>query len=165
MVAYDWVINSPGRLHSFTLSSCSVMSGSATPWIIAHQVRLSMGLSQQEYWSGLPFHSPGEYSWARDWTQVSRTAGRLFTVWATGLGVPKDQYLLCCVFQDFSVNIPNDCLSHLNISGKKRKENHTIIKKLLCPGDRCWGKWWWASSSVLDTGEITAASVIVWGVL
>ena len=27
----------------------------ATPWTIAHQALLSMGLSQQEYWNGLPF--------------------------------------------------------------------------------------------------------------
>ena len=29
-------------------------------WTIAHQVPLSMGFSQQEYWSGLPFPSPGD---------------------------------------------------------------------------------------------------------
>ena len=29
-----------------------------TPWTVAHQVPLSMGLSRQEYWSGLPFPSP-----------------------------------------------------------------------------------------------------------
>ena len=29
-----------------------------TPWTIACQGPLSMGLSQQEYWSELPFHSP-----------------------------------------------------------------------------------------------------------
>ena len=28
------------------------------PQIIALQVPLSMGFSRQEYWSGLPFHSP-----------------------------------------------------------------------------------------------------------
>ena len=27
----------------------------ATPWTIAHQAPLSMGLPRQEYWSGLPF--------------------------------------------------------------------------------------------------------------
>ena len=27
---------------------------------IAHQVSLSMGFSRQEYWSGLPFPSPGD---------------------------------------------------------------------------------------------------------
>ena len=30
----------------------------STPWIIAHQASLSMGLSRQEYWSGLPFPPP-----------------------------------------------------------------------------------------------------------
>ena len=31
----------------------------ATPWTIAQQASLSMGFSRQEYWSGLPFLSPG----------------------------------------------------------------------------------------------------------
>ena len=30
------------------------------PWTEAHQVLLSMGLSRQEHWSGLPFSSPGD---------------------------------------------------------------------------------------------------------
>ena len=30
----------------------------AVPWTVAHQVPLSMELSRQEYWSGLPFSSP-----------------------------------------------------------------------------------------------------------
>jgi len=32
----------------------------ATPWSTAHQALLSMGFSRQEYWSGLPFPSPGD---------------------------------------------------------------------------------------------------------
>ena len=32
----------------------------ATPWTVAHQVPLSMELSKQEYWSELPFPSPGD---------------------------------------------------------------------------------------------------------
>ena len=32
----------------------------ATPWTIAHQAPLSMGFSRQEYWSRLPFPSPGD---------------------------------------------------------------------------------------------------------
>ena len=32
----------------------------ATPWTVAGQARLSMGFSRQEYWSGLPFPSPGD---------------------------------------------------------------------------------------------------------
>ena len=31
-----------------------------TPWTVAHQAPLSMGFSKQEYWSGLPFPSPGD---------------------------------------------------------------------------------------------------------
>ena len=31
-----------------------------TPWTVAHQAPLSMGFSRQEYWSGLPFPSPGD---------------------------------------------------------------------------------------------------------
>ena len=31
----------------------------ATPWTVALQAPLSMGFSRQEYWSRLPFPSPG----------------------------------------------------------------------------------------------------------
>ena len=31
-----------------------------TPWTIAHQAPPSIGFSRQEYWSGLPFPSPGD---------------------------------------------------------------------------------------------------------
>ena len=31
-----------------------------TTWTVAHQAPLSMGFSRQEYWSGLPFPSPGD---------------------------------------------------------------------------------------------------------
>ena len=32
----------------------------AAPWTVARQAPLSMGLPRQEYWSGLPFPSPGD---------------------------------------------------------------------------------------------------------
>ena len=31
-----------------------------TPWTVAPQAPLLMGFSRQEYWSGLPFPSPGD---------------------------------------------------------------------------------------------------------
>ena len=53
----------------------------ATPWTVAHQASLSMGFSQQEHWSGLPF-PPLEGLSYRDQT-VSLTspalASRFFT--------------------------------------------------------------------------------------
>ena len=32
----------------------------ATPWTVAYQASPSMGFSRREYWSGLPFPSPGD---------------------------------------------------------------------------------------------------------
>ena len=40
--------------------SRSVMSDSVTTWTVARQAPLSMGCFRQEYWSGLPFPSPGD---------------------------------------------------------------------------------------------------------
>ena len=37
--------------------SCPIL---ATPWTAACQAPLPMGFSRQEYWSGLPFPSPGD---------------------------------------------------------------------------------------------------------
>ena len=31
-----------------------------TPWTVAHQAPLPIGFIRQEYWSGLPFPSPGD---------------------------------------------------------------------------------------------------------
>ena len=46
------------------------------PWTVARQVRLSMGFPGQEYWSRLPFPSPGDLPL----TQGSK----LSLCWATG---------------------------------------------------------------------------------
>ena len=45
---WKWV-KSPSRVQLF-----------ATPWTLARQAPLSMGFSRQEYWSWLPFPSPGD---------------------------------------------------------------------------------------------------------
>ena len=37
-----------------------VSDSSVTPWTIFHQAPLSIEFSMQEYWSGLPFPSPGD---------------------------------------------------------------------------------------------------------
>ena len=42
------------------LKSLSHVRLFVTPWTIAHQAPPSMGSSRQEYWSGLPFPSPGD---------------------------------------------------------------------------------------------------------
>ena len=40
--------------------SCSVVSDFVTLWTVTCQAPLSMGFPRQEYWSGLPFPSPGD---------------------------------------------------------------------------------------------------------
>ena len=40
--------------------SCSVVSDSVTLWTVDGRAPLFMGLSEQEYWSGLPFLPPGD---------------------------------------------------------------------------------------------------------
>ena len=55
----------------------------ATPWTVAHQAPPSMGFSRQQYWSGLPFPSPGNLPNPGIEPRVSRIAGRCFTLWAT----------------------------------------------------------------------------------
>ena len=50
------------RTNSISLAcyAMSVMSNSAIVWIVALQIALSMRLSRQEYWSGLPCPPPGD---------------------------------------------------------------------------------------------------------
>ena len=50
----------------------------ATPWTVAYQAPLSMGFPRQEYWSELPFPSPGDLPEPGNET-VSCTAGGFFT--------------------------------------------------------------------------------------
>ena len=42
----------------YDMKSLSHVQLFVTPWTVAHHAPLSMGLSRQEYWSGLPFPSP-----------------------------------------------------------------------------------------------------------
>ena len=43
-----------------TTQSLSCVQLFATPWTVGCQTPLSMGFPRQEYWSGLPFHPPGD---------------------------------------------------------------------------------------------------------
>ena len=47
-------------LYMCVLSHFSCVQLFTTPWTAACQATLSMGFSQQDYWSGLPFPPPGD---------------------------------------------------------------------------------------------------------
>ena len=50
-------------------------------WTVACQAPLTMRFFRKEYWSWLPFPSPGDLPNPRDGTCVSCTAGRFLTYW------------------------------------------------------------------------------------
>ena len=52
-----------------------------TLWTVAHQVPLSMGLSEKEYWSGLPFPPPGDLPDPGIEPESPGLAGGFFTTW------------------------------------------------------------------------------------
>ena len=56
---------------TWQLFSCCHVWLFLTPWTVACQAPLSMGFSRQEYWSGVPFPSPGGSSQLRDPIYVS----------------------------------------------------------------------------------------------
>ena len=63
-------------------SLCSVWLF-VTPWTVAYQASPSIGFSKQEYWSGLPFPTPGEYSQPGDQTRISCIGRCVVQHWAT----------------------------------------------------------------------------------
>ena len=63
--------------------SLSCVRLSVIPWTVACQAPLSMELSRQESWSEVVVPSPGDLPDPGIRTQVSRTAGEFFTIWAT----------------------------------------------------------------------------------
>ena len=63
---------------TIVIQSLSSVWLSVTPWTVALQASLSMGFSRQEYWSGLPFPSPGDLSNPGVETESLALAGRFF---------------------------------------------------------------------------------------
>ena len=56
------------------------------PWTVAHQAPPSMGFSRQEYWSGLPFPSPGDlpYPGMASWVKMDGICAAVYCLgWKT----------------------------------------------------------------------------------
>ena len=68
---------------SFSALTFSHVQIFVTPWTLAHQVPLSMGILQARTLEWIPMSFSRGSSQPRDQIQVSLIAGRLFTIWAT----------------------------------------------------------------------------------
>ena len=58
--ASAWFTTHTGLKVKVKVKTLSRVQLFATPWTVARQAPPSMGFSRQEYWSGLPFPSPGD---------------------------------------------------------------------------------------------------------
>ena len=75
-------------MHAKSLQSCRLC---ATPRTVARQAPLSPGFSTQEYWSGLPFPTPG------DLPDLGIKPGSLHLLhWQANLGNPEMDCCCCC---------------------------------------------------------------------
>ena len=80
-----------------------------TPWTVARQAPLSIGFPKQEYWSGLPFPSPGDLSEPGIEPASPALAGGFFTTKPPGkpttdrLGILKNNLVPFYTFQILSV--------------------------------------------------------------
>ena len=75
----------------------SVMSDSVTPWPVACQASLLMGFSRQEYWSRLPFPTPGDLPNPGIEPVFPALVGRFFFF-----------FLLLCIFNQCITNTQNN---------------------------------------------------------
>ena len=66
---------------------------SVTPWTVARQAPMSMGFPRQEYWSGLPFPSPGDLPDPGFKPASPALASRFFTTERPGKP-PKNTYII-----------------------------------------------------------------------
>ena len=85
----------PPTDHAMPSSVASVVSDS---WTAARSAPLSMGFSRQEYWSRLPFFSPGDLPDPRiEPTSLMSpaSAGWFCTTSAIGMPPPIDRWSLC----------------------------------------------------------------------
>ena len=77
-----------------------------TPWTVVYQGPLSMGFSRQEYWSGLPFPSPGDLP--NPGTEPRSPALQADALPSEPPGKPLCGELLCL----FRVERPHSCPQH-----------------------------------------------------
>ena len=99
-----------------------------TWWSVAHQAPLSMGFPRQEYWSGLPFHSPWDPSDPGMEPMSPALAGVFFTTVPPG----KPHYMQYTIANRMSVlkiMQSYDALTATNFIGKNTALDQNMYSK------------------------------------
>ena len=93
------------RAAAYQLSLCTVSAQSLTcvqlfsiPWTVALQAPLSMGFPRKEYWSGLPFPSPGDLPNPGIEPASPALAGRFCTTEPSGKPLSDSSYIFLIIF-------------------------------------------------------------------
>ena len=124
------------------------------PWTVACQTPLSMGFSQQEYWSGLPFPTPGDtpdpginpvspaslLHWQANSLLLSHWRGPLdYSSFALSFEITKYK------FSNF-VLLSQDCISDSESFAFRNKSHNQIVnfrkKKKNCKLELWYGLQW-----------------------
>ena len=143
-----------------------------TPWTVVYQASLSMGFSRQEYWSGLPFPSPGDHP--DPGIEPRSPALQADTLPSEPPENPTIKKAECQIIDAFELWCWRRLLRVLWIA---RRSNQCILKEIskgevlsvTCKENRMVG--FWASSmsqdmvskSLSETLKLYSASQISWG--
>ena len=125
-----------GGFKRFVVELLSYVRLFATPWTMAHQALLSIGFSRQEYWSGLPFPSPGHLPDPGIKPKSPASAGGFFTTQLPGnlmiyiYGLLEFHYNTCYYYSDFNVIIL--FLNLLFIKNNKKNVKNLVGLQDLC---------------------------------
>ena len=135
-VKWDAIMEIFGEQHQwllpFTFTCCrlviSIVSDPfVTPWTVTHQDPLSVGFPRQEYWSGLPFPSPGDFPdpGIKHWHPA--LTGRFFTTEPPGkASLPLTHYF---IWQICSEHLP--CARHWRNNRDTTDRQYSCLSKAL----------------------------------
>ena len=101
----------------------------ATPWTVAYQAPPSMGFSRQEYWSGLPFPSPGYLP--NPGIEPGSPAFQADALTSEPPGKPTPS----------RTNTPKRCHFHYRgLECKSMKSRNTWSNRQICPWNMEWSR-------------------------
>ena len=101
-----------------------------TPWTVAHQASLSMGFPRQEFWSGLPFPSPGDLPDPGIKPASPALAGGFFTTEPPGK--PSKGCRIIIISLDYNATVYRGVceMMPLGVSGKPAENECCLIRVL-----------------------------------